>query len=605
MPGISIEYEGDAPTTISVRGFDPNLTTVLVDGAQTANAVRVGASREFHFKQVSINDTSRVEVTKVPTPSTPASTLAGSVNLVSKSAFERERKQFNYSLYLAGNNRDFNLKKEPHSREKRVHKVTPNLNFDYTIPITRNLGIIVTGLTSIQYAANSYDTMNFNAAGAGTGASPSQPFLAGYSVVDFSSFHNRYSLSLKVDWRPTPNSVLSVSGRTTYYEDFNGNNTLAFNTGTNAAPTTATGVRMSFGENFTAGATGRGSVSMSNNHSNIQGATTAGNVRYRVNKGDWRGEAGFDYSKSRTWRRYLEFGTLRGLAVSMPNTPRVNFNDFDSVRPRSVEVFDLNNTPVDYTGIRNYRITGGNANSTGDVRERIGSGDLSVRRDFMAFNLPVTVQVGGRQQEQVRDKSILNYDWTYNSPDGNLTPSPYLSQVYAHFKRYPGVGPIPWTSPKLAYQAWEKNPNLFTQAPAQRVAQEQFRLTNSEYIREKTEAYYFQADSRVLQNRLRVLTGVRFEKTTDDGLGALVEPSAVWMKNADGTFAHNAASARVRRPEAGTAGSLQELALTTRERASKTNRSRAAPPIPIRTAGRGTSVFCRKACWASTCSPVR
>ncbi|HVY69135.1 MAG TPA: carboxypeptidase regulatory-like domain-containing protein, partial [Verrucomicrobiae bacterium] len=98
MPGISVEYEGDAPTTIQVRGLNASMTTVSVDGAQTANAVRVGASREFHFKQVSINDTSRIEVTKVPTPATPATSMGGSINLVSKSAFERDREQFNYSV---------------------------------------------------------------------------------------------------------------------------------------------------------------------------------------------------------------------------------------------------------------------------------------------------------------------------------------------------------------------------------------------------------------------------------------------------------------------------------------------------------------------------
>ena len=573
MPGISIEYEGDAPTTVSVRGFDPNFTTVMVDGAQTANAVRVGDSREFHFKQVSINDTSRIEVTKVPTPATSASTMAGSINLVSKSAFERDQRQFNYSVFLAGNHRAVSLKPLPHSREEKVYKVVPNLNFDYTLPINKNLGIIITGLSSIQHAVNSYDTTNFNAAGAGTGASPSLPFLVAYSVVDFASFHNRYSLSLKVDWRPTRNSVLSVSGRTTYYQDFNGNNTLAFNTGTNAVPAPATGVRISYGDDFTIGATGRGAVNMTNNHSNIQGASVAGNLRYRWNSGPWRVEAGFDHSKSRTWRRYLEFGTFRGLTVNSLNPVRVSLLNFDSVRPNRIEVYDHNNNPVDYHDINNYRLTGATTNSSGDVRERIVSGDFSARRDLAFLAFPASIQVGGRQQVQTRDKRIQNVNWTYNPPAGNGSPAPYLSQVFAHYKDYDNVGRLPWTSPKLAYEAWEDNPALFTKTAAQQVTEEQFRLTNSEFIREKTEAYYFQADARVLENRLRILTGVRFEQTSDDGLGPLVEPSAVFARNPDGSFVRNAAGARVRRPDAGAAGSMQQLLLTTTERGARSDRT--------------------------------
>ena len=63
------------------------------------------------------------------------------------------------------------------------------------------------------------------------------------------------------------------------------------------------------------------------------------------------------------------------------------------------------------------------------------------------------------------------------------------------------------------------------------------------------------------------------KKTTDAGLGALVEPSPVFLRNADGSFTPNAAGARIRRPEAGAAGSLQELRLTTRERAARTDRT--------------------------------
>ena len=62
-----------------------------------ALAARVGrpVSREtvfnrvFEFEQVSINNTSRTEIVKVPTPDLPSDSLGGSVNLVSKNAFER------------------------------------------------------------------------------------------------------------------------------------------------------------------------------------------------------------------------------------------------------------------------------------------------------------------------------------------------------------------------------------------------------------------------------------------------------------------------------------------------------------------------------------
>ena len=72
MPGVTIEYSDASPNAVAVRGFDPNLTSVTSDGAQLANASGSAANRSFLFTQVSINNVSRIEVTKVPTPANPA-----------------------------------------------------------------------------------------------------------------------------------------------------------------------------------------------------------------------------------------------------------------------------------------------------------------------------------------------------------------------------------------------------------------------------------------------------------------------------------------------------------------------------------------------------
>ena len=83
LPGVSVEYSDIMPLAVAVRGFDPSMTVVTSDGAQMANASRNATTRQFDFMQVSINNISRVEVTKVPTPANPSSGISGSVNMVS------------------------------------------------------------------------------------------------------------------------------------------------------------------------------------------------------------------------------------------------------------------------------------------------------------------------------------------------------------------------------------------------------------------------------------------------------------------------------------------------------------------------------------------
>lgn len=74
-------------------------------------------------------------------------------------------------------------------------------------------------------------------------------------------------------------------------------------------------------------------------------------------------------------------------------------------------------------------------------------------------------------------------------------------------------------------------------------------VTTSLYIEEEVSAYYAQTEMRFLKNRLHFLTGVRYEKVTTDGAGPLIDNAAVWVRNPDGSFAHNAAGRGFAKPK--------------------------------------------------------
>lgn len=79
LPGITAEYDtesGGSVASVSVRGFPSSMAVLSGDGMQMSNTGNPqGSSRVFQFKEVSINNISRLEVTKVPTPSSPADSL--------------------------------------------------------------------------------------------------------------------------------------------------------------------------------------------------------------------------------------------------------------------------------------------------------------------------------------------------------------------------------------------------------------------------------------------------------------------------------------------------------------------------------------------------
>lgn len=601
IPGVTVEYSDASPNAVAVRGFDPNLTAVTMDGSQMANASGSAANRAFLFTQVSINNISRIEVTKVPTPANPADGISGTVNMISKSAFERSKAQFNYRISATASSDGMQLEKQPFPFDTYESRVKPGFDFDYTLPITKNFGIVFTGLSSQQWNEQNISSMTWNATAANTGASPSTPFLQTHQIIDAPKWYTRDSTSLKADWRITPNSVLSLGGQATYYRDKNGNINRSATTGTNPTPTIATGNRLSYDDDETVGATGRGGVTFSGNAIHIAARTLATNTRYRFDNGDWRIDTGAHVSTSKTWRRYHEKGSFNQLNSVMRTPVRVTFEGITPTRPTAIRVFDNNNVELDLNDIRNYQLNTATSNGYRDHKENVFGGDINIKRSMTVLNVPGSVQLGGLYRAQDRDRREWNRQWTYNPPNpADRSPAPFLAQVYKNRENYFGFDNIPWTSTNVAVEAWKKDPSLFTQTPAQVVASEQSRIIASEWLRESVTAFYAQAEARFLSNKLTVLTGVRYEKTHDKGAGPVNEPAAVWQRTATGAFVRNEAGQRVRRPEAGALGSMEELRLVRLERANIANRSYDGYYPSLHFTYNATSNFLLRAAYAKT-----
>jgi iron complex outermembrane recepter protein len=579
LPGLTAEYDrsDDASSVsgISLRGFGSSLVSISADGAQVANTSgATGDSRGFFFNQISINNISRIEITKVPTPATAADSLAGAVNLVSKSAFERSARQLRYTVNLAASSlAPIKFRRTPHTNDQRVYKIRPGVNFDFTWPISRNFGVVVTGMSSNRYNKLQESRTTYNAGGTGTGASFARPFLQQYTMVDSPRLVERNSLGLKADWRVTPGSVLSFGIQGSHYELKKFPTAWTFNAGTNAAPTPATGVRMSFGDDFTIGATGRGVFQTANAASTERVIdSAAGNINYRFDNGTWRVMASNNHSMSEGGNRDIRRGHFRQYAVRLRDSARISFLEINPIRPGRIQVFDNSDREIDYYDPANYVLATANATPR-HTRDTINTSSLDVRRTLGFLPFPASLQLGGSQRVQVRDNRRENITWTYSGINGDFSPLPYLSPVYVNQESAFGFRNLPHISTIIGWNAFRNDPALFRLTPAQSVAAETFRINNSEHLRETVTALYTQAELTLLRGRLQVLGGVRYEKTVDRGEGALRNPTAVFVRSADGGFARDAGGNRIRKPEAGAAGSLEELRLILEERAFRARRA--------------------------------
>lgn len=576
LPGVTVDYVAADVRTVSVRGFADRFTSVSLDGMRTTSSASGSSARVFEFEQVSMNNASRIEVSKVPTPDSPADSLGGSVNLISKNAFERRGAAFNYRAYVSINNEDARLfEKTPGPGRESTYKVLPGFDFDYTLPISDRFGLVITGLSSNQYnEQHRWQTAwNYNQAG----ATPQNPYLQQWQIQDGPKNTFRDSISVKADWKVTDAQTLSLSVQDNYYKAFFANRNLNFNVGTNPAPTPATGTPLQWGPTFVQSATGRATVTQGSSWRHKMGDTRAVNLRYLFNGARWNAAAGLHGAKSKTWYRELARGhfsnvgtTLRG--VSLVRAENINFPSHDW------SVFDAAGNPLNPYDLSNYNITTAQ-NSPVDGKAVMKGAFLDVDRDVDLLGRSVRVKVGGSVREEERDNRRYNERWTFIGPDGVANSADdnaarFLNTDYLGVDPGFGEPPIQWVNPYLLAEYFGANPQHFRLGTGNNqtgVEAETNRITGSERISEQVAAAYVRLDGKLLDNRLQWVTGVRFENTRDKGEGPLINPDAVWQRNPNGTYVDADPATpgiqRVRRPAAGTANSLAQLQLTHQERA--------------------------------------
>ena len=88
LPGISTDIVGSEVRTLFVRGMGPGFSALMVDGERMATSTGTSASRDYQIEQLGTGNLETVELIKAPQPEQDANAVAGFVNLVSRRAFD-------------------------------------------------------------------------------------------------------------------------------------------------------------------------------------------------------------------------------------------------------------------------------------------------------------------------------------------------------------------------------------------------------------------------------------------------------------------------------------------------------------------------------------
>lgn len=540
VPGVVADVTGYDARGIQVRGMSTEFTAITTDGAQLASGASVGTGRNVETSSLALNNIARIEVIKTPTPDTRADMLGGTVNVISRNAFERSKPLFRYSVYLTGKDTDLDLRKHgaPHPRVEG-RRIRPSVTTSYEARLSKTLGYNVGLSHSDRFTESVFlrtAWIPFGSASAATTAE--NPILRTTYYQTQPSRVIRTAFNGGFDWKVTPRDVLSVKANafTGWFDQ--AINNVTFETGT---------AGLTGGPTFTRGGTGAGSVTFDLDHRHKEDRTTGANVRFEHIGPVWRVNGLASYSRSAV--RYEDAGEgYFGDFITRLTGVTIHYDEINWREPGRVSMFGPGGVALDPYDARNTRIisTGINERRSLDVVTAVRG---SVQRDF-GFRVPFRLKAGAditRQDRDIRspapDYNFVGPDRTANSADDLVALHGVIDESYSRVAPPLGRPTIHWPSARPGYRLFQEHPEYFVQTIASMVAAP---ANNSRKITETITSPYLRFDLKLRQNRLSLTGGWRMENTHDEGEGVLNDVRATYQQDSAGNLVRDANGRAIR-----------------------------------------------------------
>ena len=537
LPGVTVDVTGGHARGVSLNGVPADYVPVTIDGFSVASAVGSGGvggtGRMVAMDMVPINNMSRIEVAFSPTPESEGSALAGSINLVPRSSFERSRPILKTSLYVLLRDNARSLKKTPGPREP-THKVHPGLDFSYVAPVNKRFGYTLSGSRSKQSTNAALSSLTWRGVAVPTNGAAfphttsDRPYLSSYSVRSGANQHTRGALGATADYKLTRNDRLSFAVQYSTLDVVVHHNTLTHNI-----------TRVLPGQ-FTPTATRgtEGDVQLSTSNNTRKDWTYMPSLLWRHDGTDWRAEAGVAYSRARHHRDEPREG-LFGSTTARRTGLAVSFDDIFYLRPGTIAVTEAaTGAPVDPFSLSSYAVTSANVGSaqTDDTRR---TAYVKATRDFM-WRVPFSLRAGldFRHAERTVAGGAATVNFVGQDGRPSTTPVgsddqalPFLDASFSTLTAPFGFPPFQGISTGNLYAYYLANPSRVT---TDANAQYRSAVTLSKWASELVSSAYVRGDLTLFRGRLKLVGGVRAEQTNVGAEGPLSDPARNFQRNAQG-----------------------------------------------------------------------
>jgi TonB-dependent receptor len=506
LPGLEVVYDGGDPTSFSGRGLAPKYSALTIDGIRTATS---GGVRQPSLVSNSANAADTIEFSKTNSADMDADAPGGSVNLKSKSAFQRKGRFFSFQAYGLVNSYQLHLGKSDGPNDGQSYKTLPGFILDYSdLFLDGKLGVVVNLNESDSSNEQALFTYTYNTTP--TTASPLPVMLTGIAYTNGPKVNRRQGGGLNLEYKLTSSITLGLRAQLNnedariYNRQFNLTSARAnLAAGSNALvmianPTTTNATRITI-----AGSTTNRSLF---NHTLSPSLTYIGK---KLNI-----DATFHYSRT---ARYLRNGRLDNSASMGQANMQLFGIGYTATRDAvdSTRVAFRQTAGPDLYLLSNWRAT----NSTNNMiraplepmsKQMLGQINAKYTTDWTA---PTYFKMGAKTMVNRFFQTSGTYSWTYVGPGNNRLTADLPVSVYRFFD---------WTGTNLFSDRMvqfpdrqalgaelQKNPSHFIPNPTN--ATSAANLYPNRSAREYIDATYLMANTRL--GRLTLQGGVRYEAT--------------------------------------------------------------------------------------------
>ncbi len=545
LSGLQMEYNQNEPQTIRVRGMDPTLTIVTMDGNEVASSSDSNDIRRTMVDQLSLALIGNVEVFKAPIPSMSANAIGGSVNLNTRSAFDQKGRRASLALGVTMDSHDFHLRKTRSigHGDPDMRRVLPIGRLDYSNSFFSNrLGVVFSVGRDDTNQLGSSETLPVVVAPLPGTTLPAPPAIytqenvavrrGAYTLTPNRQRRTRNDVSLNTDLKISDAWQAYLKTTFTDYISTNRAHLFILTPGTIVPGASAA-------EYTTTNGTFSQGVGVFEPKSTRSWQLSPG-LRYRA--GGWRIDLAGGFSKSiNHYRNPTTFS-----AVSTTGIAPLNYTLRSQGLLERPAAIVINSGPDPYD-LNNYRFTPATVATSSDPRALLAnqaatltrndrdssearlSARLDVRRDFTG-RFPFHLQGGLALNRIERERRNPVKTWHWVGPDGRGGTADDALPL-GLFAEPPGVGTAnfpgfhlrepTYLSTRAIHDYLVANPQSFVFNEARAAEAER---ANRRAVDEQVNAAYLLGNFSF--DRLNVLTGVRVEQTLVEATGIRTLPTS-------------------------------------------------------------------------------